>query len=90
MPQWMAAKVEANMTTSGMAPKAPSVPQKPEVSINGHLHRRGDPRMISEACSCGWEPDGLGWRSNWYGHVIVAIAQAEDDWEKEAKRCGLT
>ena len=79
------------MTTSGMAPKAPSVPQKPEVSINGHLHRRGDPQMISEACSCGWNPyTSMHKGSSWYSHVITAIAQAEDDWEEEAKRCGLT
>lgn len=79
------------MTTSGMAPKAPSVPQKPEVSINGHLHRRSDPRMISEACSCGWGPNKPGsWGGSWYSHVITAIAQAEDDWKEEAKRCGLT
>ena len=76
--------------TSGMAPKAPSVPQKPEVSINGHLHRRADHRGFSEACSCGWEltdeTDVMRQPITWLEHVVCEITHVENTTTNEIAR----
>lgn len=64
------------MSSPVVTSEAPRRLQKPEVSINGQLHRRPDPQGLSEACSCGWKPhEAYEW--TWAWHVWEELIAAE-------------